>query len=102
MEYVGCSVEFLKAYLERKFTEGMSWENYGRNGWHIDHIVPITSFDFSIEQQQFECWHFLNLQPLWEADNIRKSNTKMSSSELANITLKNIAIAEEIEEGILI
>lgn len=44
---LGCSVEFLKEYLESKFRPGMSWDNYGPNGWHIDHIKPLGSFDLT-------------------------------------------------------
>jgi len=72
IELIGCSWEFLRKHLESKFTEGMSWDNYGK--WHIDHIIPISSFDLSnIEQQKIAC-NYTNLQPLWALDNIRKGN----------------------------
>lgn len=74
MELVGCSVEFLKLHLESKFQQGMSWGNYGINGWHIDHIVPCASFDLTKEEEQRKCFHYTNLQPLWAKDNIRKSD----------------------------
>ena len=38
LELLGCSIEFLKNHLEKSFKAGMSWENYGRDGWTIDHI----------------------------------------------------------------
>ena len=69
---IGCSIEELKEHLEQQFTEGMTWENYGK--WHIDHIKPCASFDLSIPEQQQECFHYSNLQPLWGIDNIRKSD----------------------------
>jgi len=65
--------EELKQHIESQFTNGMSWENYGRNGWHIDHIRPVNSFEDTIEDFQ-KCWALNNLQPLWEVDNIRKSD----------------------------
>ena len=71
MELLGCTVDFLKKYLESKFVEGMNWQNYG-NGWHIDHIIPCASFDLSKPEEQRKCFHFSNLQPLWAVDNIRK------------------------------
>ena len=40
---VNYSLEDLKLHLEKQFTNGMSWENYGE--WHIDHILPISSFN---------------------------------------------------------
>jgi len=67
---VGCSIEELKNYIEKRFEDGMSWCNYGK--WHIDHIVPCNSFDLIKESEQRKCFHFSNLQPLWAKDNIRK------------------------------
>jgi hypothetical protein len=69
---VGCSVSALRRQLQAQFSEGMNWENYGRSGWHIDHIRPCASFDLSDPAQQRICFHYTNLQPLWAADNIRK------------------------------
>lgn len=69
-ELVGCSNEELLEHLENQFTDGMTWENYGE--WHIDHIMPCASFDFSIPDEQFKCFNYKNLQPLWAADNFSK------------------------------
>jgi hypothetical protein len=74
MELLGCSIEQLRGHLEAKFAPGMSWSNYGKFGWHIDHIRPCASFDFNDRDQQRECFHYTNLQPLWAADNIRKKD----------------------------
>lgn len=70
---VGCSGEFLKSYIESRFKPGMSWEN--RSEWHIDHRIPCASFDLSKPDQLRACFHYTNLQPLWRADNIRKSDS---------------------------
>jgi hypothetical protein len=69
---VGCSREELVKYLERQFEPGMTWDNYGIKGWHVDHILPCASFDFNCPVQQVACCHYSNLQPLWALDNIRK------------------------------
>ena len=74
MELVGCTIAEIRAHLESKFWLGMTWKNCGRNGWHIDHIRPCDSFDLEDPDQQRICFHFTNLQPLWEANNISKSN----------------------------
>ena len=37
-EYTQCTIEELRQHIEAQFTEGMSWNNYGK--WHIDHIIP--------------------------------------------------------------
>jgi hypothetical protein len=71
-DIVGCSSQFLKEYLENKFTEGMSWDNYGVYGWHIDHIIALSSA--KTEEEICKLGHYTNLQPLWAEDNLKKSN----------------------------
>lgn len=69
---LGCSISEFKIYLQSKFQEGMTWENCG--DWHIDHIIPLASFDLTIRNQLIKACHYTNLQPLWAIDNIRKKN----------------------------
>lgn len=71
-DLVGCTMEQLKAHLEANFQAGMSWENWTRDGWHIDHIRPLASFDLLDESQITEACHWSNLQPLWASDNLSK------------------------------
>lgn len=72
--FLGCSLEDLKIHLESKFQLGMTWENWSRFGWHIDHIKPLSSFDLTNEDQLRIACHYTNLQPLWAKDNLKKSN----------------------------
>jgi hypothetical protein len=74
MELLGCSIEEFKIYLEKQFTKGMNWGNYGKKGWHIDHILPCASFDLTDPEQQKKCFHYTNLQPLWAEDNYKKKD----------------------------
>ena len=71
-DLVGCEPLELKECLESQFTDGMTWENYGK--WHVDHIKPCSSFDLTLDEEQRKCFHHSNLQPLWAEDNIRKSD----------------------------
>ena len=75
IELIGCSVDEVRAHLEKQFTEGMTWDNYGE--WHIDHIIPCASFDLSEPEQQKKCFHYTNLQPLWARDNLSKGDRIM-------------------------
>jgi arginine decarboxylase-like protein len=76
---LGCSVPELKKHLEDRFLPGMSWENYGPKGWHIDHILPLSSFDLQERDQFLAACHYTNLQPLWATDNLVK-NDKVTST----------------------
>jgi hypothetical protein len=69
---LGCSVENLKKHLETQFTNGMTWENFGNDGWHIDHIIPCAFFDLTKPSHQKVCFNYQNLQPLWAKDNLSK------------------------------
>jgi hypothetical protein len=71
-QLVGCTVPDLMDHLAGLFTDGMTWENHGE--WHIDHIRPCASFDLTDPEQQRQCFHYTNLQPLWAVDNILKSD----------------------------
>ena len=70
----------LKNHLDSLLKDGMSWDNYGRFGWHIDHIKPIASFKLTkkngepnLEQIKL-CWSLNNLQPLWANENESKGS----------------------------
>lgn len=83
-QYVGLTPKEFRSYLESKFVDGMTWENYGNpNGdhtdcWHIDHIIPLSSFKLDtlngeeLENALHKAWHYSNLQPLWGKENISK------------------------------
>jgi hypothetical protein len=72
--FLNCSLEELKTYLESKFQPGMTWDNYGTKGWHIDHIIPLSNFNLTKEDELKKACHYMNLQPLWWQDNLSKSN----------------------------
>lgn len=73
-EFLGCTGMELRHHLESLFQPGMSWANYGRGGWHVDHKRPCASFDLADPEQQRACFHYTNLQPLWELDNLKKGS----------------------------
>ena len=71
-KYLGCNkLEFID-YFQKKFKEGMTWENHGE--WHIDHIKPCASFNLLDEKEQQMCFHYTNLQPLWAYENLSKGS----------------------------
>ena len=72
IEYLGIEIKLYKQYLENLFQPGMNWNNYGINGWHIDHIVPLSSA--KNKKELIKLFHYTNTQPLWANDNLKKSN----------------------------
>ena len=74
LDILGCSIEDLKSYIEKQWKDGMSWDNWRHDGWHIDHIKPCASFDLTDYKQQKECFHYTNLRPMWARDNFLKSS----------------------------
>lgn len=71
---LGCSVNELKQHIEKQWQPGMTWDNWTTDGWHMDHKLPLSSFDLTDEDQFKKAVHFTNLQPLWAKENISKSN----------------------------
>lgn len=72
IDLLGADSQYIQEYLESKFQEGMTWDNYGK--WHVDHIIPCNAFDLTNSEEQKKCFHYSNLQPLWAEDNYKKGN----------------------------
>ena len=85
-KYLGCAVNQLHEYFEQNYfqeegNEWMSWDNHGggrchiNRSWEIDHIMPVSSFDLSDEEEVKKCFHWSNLQPLSWQDNMEKRDS---------------------------
>ena len=90
MSLTGCDINFLKKHLEKQFTDGMTWQNHGE--WHVDHIIPCASFDLTQKIEQQVCFNWRNLQPMWETDNLEKSDKylKEDKDKLYDIVKKDL------------
>ncbi len=73
-EYLGCSMSALVERFEQQFQDQMTWDNFGKGGWVIDHIMPVSKFDFRKISHVRKACHWRNLRPCWELENIRKGN----------------------------
>ena len=73
-DLLGCTAQYFKEYMEKKFKPGMNWDNYGNLGWHIDHIKPLSLAKNVEDVINGKFFHYTNLQPLWADENIKKSN----------------------------
>jgi hypothetical protein len=77
IEYLGCSPEYFKEYLQKKMTDEMTFENI-----HIDHIKPVSKFNLDDPDEFLDCCHYTNLQPLLAKDNLEKNNKWTDENEL--------------------
>lgn len=79
-DIIGLSKSDFKKYIESKFEDWMTWENYGlyngelNYGWDIDHIIPLSSA--KSEEELLNLNNYENLQPLCSYKNryIKKDN----------------------------
>ena len=59
--YFGLDVANMRQWFEFQFREGVGWDNFGK-AWQFEHIIPVTYFDFSNEEELKMCWNFTNLR----------------------------------------
>jgi hypothetical protein len=80
---LGCSIEFFRQWIEFRFQDGMTWENWGsgRGKWSIDHFYPLNAADLSDQRQFLAVNNFRNLQPMWNKDNEAKADTVLPEAE---------------------
>jgi hypothetical protein len=58
--YFGLDIENMRRWFEYQFKPGLGWDNFAKN-WQFDHIIPVTYFDFSNEEELKMCWNFTNI-----------------------------------------
>ena len=94
-DLVGYTIDDLRAHLERLWEPDMTWENYGKSGWHIDHVKPITAFRYdSYEDADFKtCWALENLMPRWCTTEIAKAH---GSAAIGNINKGGLKSCEAL------
>ncbi|MBL3673599.1 hypothetical protein [Paracoccus aerius] len=68
----GYSLAELRYHLERQFTKGMDWDRFVAGEIHIDHILPVSSFDLTDVAEVKACYALPNLRPAWALDNLSK------------------------------
>jgi hypothetical protein len=95
-EYLGCTpAEYLKWLLSN--TNNFTLENYGKV-WHIDHIIPLSKFDFTNEQDKLVAFNWRNTMPLLAKENLSKNNKIVKSQiEQHLIILNKYHIENSIE-----
>jgi hypothetical protein len=78
VDFIDCSIEFLKKWFEFNFDDKMNWNNYG-SYWHIDHVTPCAAFNFENKEDILICWNWSNLVPLEKKENASKCSKIIDS-----------------------
>ena len=69
IKLLGCSIKDFKVWIEKQFTEDMSWDNYGIDGWELDHVYPLSRFNLEQPYEQKIAFNWFNMQPMWASEN---------------------------------
>ena len=69
LKLLGNTVEYVKKFLELQMTDTMTFNNI-----HIDHMMPLNSFDLTKPEEQHKAFHYTNLQPMLPSKNMSKGN----------------------------
>lgn len=59
--YFGLDNRNMRQWFEYQFTNDLSWENFGK-AWQFEHLIPVTYFDFSSQEELRMAWNFINLR----------------------------------------
>ena len=70
-DILGYTRHELVSHIEKQFTKGMSWDNYGTK-WHIDHITPIKFFIENGVNDPSVVNCLSNLRPVCAKENLSK------------------------------
>ena len=85
IDCLGCSWEEFQDHIQSQFYdraetgEKMTLENHGYYGWHLDHIIPISSA--KTKEDVIRLSHYTNFQPLWAEDNYEKGDDFLDNDE---------------------
>lgn len=79
--YLGITCEQFKKYIKYLCDENnLFFSDHGCSGWHLDHIIPISSFslcDIEFTEKEFteklkSVFHYTNYRPLGRVENMKK------------------------------
>lgn len=59
--FFGLDIDNFRKWIEIQFDGKLNWENFSEN-WQFDHVIPVTYFDFSKEEDLKLCWNFINIR----------------------------------------
>lgn len=78
IQLLGCNSQEYFNWLQYNFNDSINFENHG-TFWHIDHVIPISTFNFENEDEQLLAFNWRNTTPLSAKENSSKNNRLVSS-----------------------
>jgi Zn-finger protein len=67
-KYLGCDIDFFYGWLLYNNAD------YNSNEYHMDHVIPLNSFDLSREEDIDIAFNWTNIQVLKKHENLKKSS----------------------------
>ena len=87
MKLMGCNIEDFKAHLQATAIKNgytdFDIETYSGREYHIDHIIPCSSFNLEYIEEQRKCFHWSNLQILTATKNLQKGKQPKEDTMVA-------------------
>lgn len=59
--FFGLDIKNIRLWFSNQFEAGLGWNDFAKL-WQFDHIIPVTFFDFSDEDELKMCWNFTNIR----------------------------------------
>lgn len=72
--YLNCTIPWLTEWFKFCFTPEMTIDNHGEY-WHMDHVIPVNTFNLNDPEQVELCLSWFNLSPLEARENISKHDS---------------------------
>lgn len=74
---VGYTVEDLYKHLNRALPKGKTLDAVLKAGWHIDHIVPKSTYDLAKQTELAKAWCLSNLRMIPAHENWSKNDKRL-------------------------
>ena len=81
IDYLGCGTAEYIQWIQYN-SEGFTIENHGKD-WHIDHVIPLSKFDLTNEEEQMVAFNWRNTTALSVKNNLSKNN-KIVKTQIEN------------------
>ena len=65
----------------------MTWDNWSKTGWHLDHVIPLSSVDLTNPDVIKTVCNYKNIKPVWASENIEKQNIVVPDRDLSGKTI---------------